>query len=175
LYHDDSVNRKDLLQRSTYYLGVKFNILRGFTSPRPRHLFNDLQFNVGYNFLGSKIFDTVLKGSTVIDTVFRNVTQNQIFLEPIAIINRHRNFSLSLSVPLYFVSVKKSALIKNDGWQAWLRPSINLMYFGKRDPASKVFFRYNHHINLRDPKYAFSQMQLGFAINLTEALGDKQN
>lgn len=169
IYNEDSVSRKDLLQRSSYGVGIKMNLVKGFNSPAPKHLFSDIQLNVGYNFLGSKIYDTVFKAAAVIDTAFRTITQNQIYVEPVATIDRHRNFSITLSAPLSFISVKKSALLSNDGWECWIRPSISLMYFGKRDPGSKMFFRYNHYINLNHPTQAFTQMQLGFSINLTQA------
>jgi len=168
LYHNDSVSRKELLQRATYSVGLKVNLIRGFSSPKPRHLFSSIQLNLGYNFLGTKVYDTILKAGQVIDTVFKNVTQNQIYIEPLVSIDRHRNFSITLALPISFVSVKQSSLITNHKWEPWIRPSINLMYYGKREPGNKIFFRYNHHINLKHPTEAFTQMQLGISSNLTE-------
>ncbi|MBO9200556.1 MULTISPECIES: coiled-coil domain-containing protein [Niastella] len=168
LYNNDSVSRKELLQRATYSLGLKVNLIRGFSSPKPNHLFSSIQLNAGYNFMGSKVYDTVQKGVQVIDTVLRNVSQNQIYIEPLVTIERHRNFAITLSLPVSFVSVKHSSFISNREWEPWIRPSINLMYFGKRQPNNKIFFRYNHHINLKHPTEAFTQMQLGISSNLTE-------
>jgi hypothetical protein len=173
LYNDDSVSRKDLLQRAIYSVGVKVNILRAFPSTYPKHLINDMQLNIGYNFLGAKVFDTVFKDQahTVIDTNYKNVTQNQFYIEPQMTFNRHKNFSMTIGLPFYLNSVKKSANISNSGWEYWICPSINLMYYGKRDASSKLFFRYNHFINLKEASQAFSQMQLGYAVNLTEVWG----
>jgi hypothetical protein len=175
LYNDDSVSRKDLLQRAIYSVGVKMNILRAFPSTYPKHLINDMQLNIGYNFIGAKVFDTVFKDQahTVIDTNYRNVTQNQFYIEPQMTFNRHKNFSMTIGLPLYANSVKKSSNISNSGWEYWVCPSINLMYYGKRDASSKLFFRYNHFINLKEPSQAFSQMQLGYAVNLTEVWGGR--
>jgi hypothetical protein len=47
------------------------------------------------------------------------------------------------------------------------------MYYSKRDSKSKIFFRYNHFINLKDKKQAFTQMQLGFAASLTNVMQGK--
>lgn len=168
LYNKDSVSRKELLQRAIYSLGVKVNLIRGFGSPSPKLLFNNLQLNIGYNFLGSRVYDTLKKGGQEIDTVFRTVTQNQYYIEPAVTLDRHHNFAITLSSPISFVSVKRNAEIKNRDWECWIRPSIALMYYGKREPGNKIFFRYNHHINLKHPTEAFSQMQMGFSVNLTE-------
>src|SRR6185369_10455251 len=140
LMNDDSVNRKELLQRSTYAVGVKMNLLRAFASPKPTHLFSDIQLNIGYNFIGTKVYDTVFKDQahSVIDTNYRNVTQNQFYIEPMATISRHRNFSMSVYLPFYLINVKKSALLRNDGTEYWACPGISLMYYGKRDVASKI-------------------------------------
>ncbi|HEX6427078.1 MAG TPA: hypothetical protein VF008_05305, partial [Niastella sp.] len=174
LYNKDSVSRKELFQRATYNVGLKVNLIRGFSSPKPRHLFSSLQLNVGYNFLGTKVYDTLIKGGQVIDTIFRTVTQNQLYIEPAVTLDRHRNFSITLSSPLSFISVKRNAQISNTEWECWIRPSVSLMYYGKREPGNKMFFRYNHHINLKHPTEAFTQMQLGFSVNLTE-VWDKNN
>jgi len=170
LYKEDSVSRRDLLQRSTYYVGIKLNLLRGFPSTYPHHLLNDIQLNVGVNFIGTKVYDTLFKdqANTIIDTAFKNVTQNQLFLEPSFSFNRHKNFSMTLSVPFLFNNIKKSGGISNNSTEYWICPSINLMYYGKRDAGSKIFFRYNHYVNLKDNTQAFSQMQLGYSVNLTE-------
>ncbi|HEU4472458.1 MAG TPA: hypothetical protein VFR58_15300 [Flavisolibacter sp.] len=175
LYNKDSVSRKDILQRALYQVGIKANVLRGVGSPLPRHLFSDLQLNLGFNFIGSRVFDTSLKAAAITDTAFRTITQNQVYIEPMATINRRRNFSMTLCLPLYWVSVKKSAFISNRGAEFWIRPSINLMYYGKRDPSSKIFFRYNHFINLGEPEQAFSQMQLGFSVNVTKVWDVQKN
>ncbi len=169
----DSVSRKDLLQRSTYRVGAKVNLLRAFTPPSPVYLFSDLQLNAGFNFVGSKVFDTVRKAGVVLDSVYRTVTQNQIYIEPKLTFDRHKNFSMTLSLPISFISVKESSGIKNFATEIWATPSINLMYFGKRNSKSRLFFRYNHWINLKDKTQAFSQMQLGYALNLTDTWGGK--
>lgn len=175
LFNDDSVSRKDILQRATYYLGININLLRGFASPLPSHLFSDLQLNIGYNFIGTKVYDTLFKdiAKTVIDTTFKTITQNQFFIEPYVSLNRHKNFSMSVGLPFYFNNIKKSAEIANSGLEFWICPSINLMYYGKRDSGSKIFFRYNHFINLKEKTQAFTQMQLGYSVNLTEVWNGK--
>jgi hypothetical protein len=176
LMNDDSVSRKDLLQRSTYVVGVKANLVRAFASPRPTHLFHDLQINAGYNFMGTKVYDTVFKDQarTIIDTNYRTVTQNQFYIEPIAVLSRHRNFSMSMRLPFYLINLKKSSAIRNSSAEYWVAPGVTLMYYGKKDAGSKIFFRYNHYINLKDNKQAFSQMQLGYSVNLTEVWGKQQ-
>lgn len=172
---NDSVSRKDLLQRSTYRVGAKVNLLRAFTPPNPTYLFSDFQLNAGFNFIGSKVFDTVRKGGVALDSVFRTVTQNQFYVEPKLTFDRHRNFSMTLSLPISWISLKESSGIKNFTTETWIIPSISLMYFGKRNSKSRLFFRYNHWINLQDKSQAFSQLQLGYAINLTETWGNKSN
>ena len=168
LIDNDSVNRRDLLQRSNYKVGVKVNVLRSFSPPSPLFLFSDLQINIGYNFIGSRVFDTLLKAAEIIDTSFRMVTQNQFYIEPKLVFSRHRNFSMSIMLPVHFISVKESAQIRNHQLAYWASPGISLMYFGKREAGSKLFFRYNHYINLKEKTQAFSQMQIGYAVNLTD-------
>lgn len=173
LFKQDSISRKDILQRSNFSIGIKGNLVRFLESALPRHLLEDMQINIGYNFLGAKVYDTLYKdpGLTVIDTVFRNITQNQFYIEPNVTFTRHKNFSMKLGIPFYINSVKKSAGVSNASAEYWVCPSINLMYYGKRDSKSKLFFRYNHFINIKDPTQAFSQMQLGYSVNLTDAWG----
>jgi len=166
----DSVDRKDLFQRSQYAVGIKANILRWVRSPYPSLLFNDLQINVGFNFLGSRIADTVSKKT---DTLFKTITQNQIYIEPIMTFSRQKNFSMSVGLPIFHQNIKKSAGISNTQWEWWICPSINLMYYSNRDSKSKVFFRYNHFVNLNNKKKAFNQLQLGFAANLTNVMQGK--
>jgi len=175
LQHNDSINRKDLLQRSTYSVGAKLNLLNSFSSLGPNPLyFSEWQINVGYNFLGGKVYDTLFKDAaqTVIDTNYHSITQNQWYIEPMITFSRHRNFSMTLTLPFYLNSIKKSAMtdagIKNIANEIWAAPGISLMYFGKRDPSSKLFFRYNHFINLKNKGQAFSQLQLGYSVNLTK-------
>lgn len=170
LIKDDSASRRDLLQRSNYFLGVKLNLIKGFKSAYPTHLLDNWQINVGYNFLGGRVFDTLYKdvARTVIDTVYRNITQNQFYIEPQVTFSRNRNLVMTLGLPIYFNSVKNSASIKNSALETWICPSINLMYYAKREASGKIFFRYNHFINLRDNTQAFSQLQLGYSLNLTD-------
>ncbi|WP_448104178.1 coiled-coil domain-containing protein [Pedobacter panaciterrae] len=175
LINKDSVDRKDLLQRSNYSVGFKLNLLRGLPSPYPKHLINDWQINIGYNFVGSKVSDTSFKDAakTVIDTTFRTVTMNQWFIEPKFTVSRGRNFALTLGIPFHMVSLKGSAKIKNDQNEYWASPSIDLMYFGKRDTGSRLFFRYHHFINLKNSEQAYSQMQLGYSLSLTSVWDQK--
>ncbi|MCS3796439.1 coiled-coil domain-containing protein [Niastella sp. OAS944] len=168
LYNKDSINRKDLFQRAIYSVGIKANLIKGFAHPSPTVLFNNIQLNLGYNVLGSRVYDTLQKGGQVIDTIFKTVTQNQFFIEPSVTFDRHHNFAITISSPLSFISVKHNAQISNRDWELWLRPSVSLMYYGKREPGNKIFFRYNQYINLKQPTEAFTQMQLGFSVNLTE-------
>ncbi len=170
LLKEDSVSRRDLLQRANYTAGIKINLLHVLKSPRPTHLFHSIELNGGYNFIGSRIFDTSFKDDahTVIDTTFRNITQNQFYLEPSLTLSRHGNFSICMSLPVYFNSIKKSALISNNQLEYWAKPSISLVYYSKRESGSKIFFRYNHFINLKDKTRAFSQIQLGYSVNLTD-------
>lgn len=173
LLKDSSVNRKELLQRSNYAVGVKLNLLKKILQPSPYFLHSYAELNAGFNFIGSKTFDTVLKG-TFIDTTYTNITQNQFYIEPTITYSRHRNFCMTLAIPFYMNSVKQSANIKNRGTEYWICPSINLMYYGKRDNSSKIFFRYNHFINLKDKEFAFSQIQMGYSVNLTEVWGNNK-
>lgn len=166
----DSVDRKDLFQRTQYMVGIKVNLLRSVRSPYPNLLFNDLQINTGFNFLGSKIADTLLKST---DTLFRTVTHNQFYIEPIVSFSRQKNFNMSFALPVFYQNLKESSGIANRDWEWWICPSINLMYYSKRDSKSKIFFRYNHFINLSNKKQAFNQMQLGYAANLTNIMQGK--
>jgi hypothetical protein len=169
---DNSLNRRDLLQRSNYKVGVKLNLFKGYLPPNPVLLYNTFELNVGYNVVGSQIFKTGFKdlAKTVADTTFRTVTQNQWYTEPTVTFSRRKNFSMCLALPCYINNVKKSSAIQNDGSEYWTVTSISLMYFGKRDVGSKIFFRYNHYINIKDKTQAFSQMQLGYSLNLTQVL-----
>lgn len=166
----DSISRKDLFQRSQYSVGVKVNLLRSVRSPYPHLLFNDFQLNTGFNFLGSRIADTLAKSK---DTIFRTVTQNQFYVEPIMSFSRQKNFNMTIALPFFYQNLKASSGISNNNWEWWVCPSINLMYYSKRDSKSKIFFRYNHFINLKDKKQAFNQLQLGFAANLTNVMQGK--
>jgi len=168
----DIVDRKDLFQRSNYKVGIKLNLLKGYLPPNPVLLYNTFEFNVGYNVMGSQIFKTSFKdvAKTVIDTAFKTVTQNQWYAEPTITFSRRKNFSMCIALPCYINNIKKSAAIQNDESEYWAVPSISLMYFGKRDVGSKIFFRYNHYINIKDKTQAFSQMQLGYSLNLTQVL-----
>ncbi|MEO8111048.1 MAG: hypothetical protein ABI594_13480 [Ginsengibacter sp.] len=181
LLNNDSISRKDLFQRANYALGVKLNIFKWFLSPQPLILYDKIEINAGYNFLGTKVFDTLFKdvAHTIIDTSYRNITQNQLYIEPIITFSRHRNFSMNIAIPFYFNSIKQNAKInpgiKNINIETWAAPGISLMYFGKRDTGSKLFFRYNHYINIRDKTQSFSQMQLGYSLNITEAWGSSES
>lgn len=168
----DVVDRKDLLQRSNYKVGIKLNLLKGYLPPNPVILYNTFELNVGYNVIGSQIFKTSFKdvAKTVVDTTFKTVTQNQWYAEPTITFSRRKNFSMCIALPCYINNIKKSAAIQNDESEYWAVPSISLMYFGKRDVGSKIFFRYNHYINIKDKTQAFSQMQLGYSLNLTQVL-----
>jgi hypothetical protein len=166
----DSVSRKDLFQRAQYTVGAKANIIRFVRSPYPRLLFNDLQINAGFNFMGSKIADTLVKFT---DTTYRTVTQNQLYIEPIISLSRQKNFNMSLSIPVFYQNVKASSFISNSGWEWWVCPSVNLMYYSKRDSNSKLFFRYNHFISLNDKKQGFNQMQLGYSTSLSNVMQGK--
>lgn len=166
------VDRKDLFQRSNYKVGIKLNLLKGYLPPNPIILYNTFELNVGYNVIGSQIFKTGFKdvAKTVVDTTFKTVTQNQWYAEPTITFSRRKNFSMCIALPCYINNIKKSAAIQNDESEYWAVPSISLMYFGKRDVGSKIFFRYNHYINIKDKTQAFSQMQLGYSLNLTQVL-----
>lgn len=167
----DSVNRKDLLQRARYSLGVKANIIHGVLSPYPTRLVQDLQLNAGYSFVGSQVLTTSLKDSaapSIIDSNYRTVTHNQLYLEPIVSFTRYRNFNMALSLPIYFINLKESSGIANHGWEPWVKPTIELMYFAKKNSSSKLFFRYAHWINLNTKVDAFTQFQMGYSANLTE-------
>jgi hypothetical protein len=170
---DDSVNRKDLLQRANYYLGVKANLIHAILSPYPKRLIQDIQLNMGYDFVGSKLLRTTIKDTArpdLLDTTYTNATMNQFFIEPIISFTRYRNFNMAISVPLFWVNVKNSAGVKNSKTEFWARPSIELMYFSKRDSNSKLFFRYNHWINTKQDTNAFLQMQLGYSASISDLL-----
>ncbi|MDR3693750.1 hypothetical protein [Mucilaginibacter sp.] len=173
LFHKDSVSRRDLFQRSTYSIGFKFNLLHGYPSPYPRHLFSDWQINVGYNFIGSQVADTSFKDQsrTIIDTSFRTVTLNDIYIEPKFTLSRHGNFAFSLAIPVHMISIMGSANIKNDQFQYWAAPTMELMYYSQKDSGSKLFFRYRYYSNLSDNTQAFTQIQLGYSINLSSLWG----
>jgi hypothetical protein len=175
LMSGDSINRSNLLQRSIYSVGIKANLIRVYGIPRVKYLFDDFQINVGYNFLGSRIMDTSFKDDnrTIIDTTYKTVTQNQVFIEPSLSFSRHKNISMKLSLPFYIISLKRSSQVSNWSPEYWTSPSILLMYFNKKDERSKIFFRYNHFINLSNSKQDFMQLQLGYSINLSEAWGGK--
>jgi hypothetical protein len=166
----DSINRKELFQRSLYNVGVKVNLLRWVRSPYPKLLIQDIQVNAGFSFVGSRVADTVTKSR---DTLFRTVTHNQFYIEPIMSFNRQKNFNMTIGLPFYYQNLKASSGIANAKSEWWVCPSINLMYYSKRDSKSKIFFRYNHFINLKDKKQAFTQMQLGFAASLTNVMQGK--
>lgn len=168
----DIVNRKDLLQRANYKLGVKLNIIKGYLPSVPDILYNNFEVNIGYNVVGSQIFKTGIKDptKTTVDTTFKTVTQNQWYIEPAITFSRSKNFSMCVALPFYRNDIKKSSMIANNSSEWWFVPGISLMYFGKRDVGSKIFFRYNHYINLKDKTQAFSQMQLGYSLNLTQVL-----
>lgn len=175
LINKDSINRGDLFQRSNYSVGVKLNLLHGLPSPFPKHLLNDWQINVGYNFVGSRVSDTTFKDKarTIIDTSFRTVTLNEWYIEPQITVARHNNFALTLSLPFHAVNIKESAKIKNSYTEYWASPSIDLMYYGKRDTGNKLFFRYHHYINLSNNTQSYSQLQLGYSLSLTSVWGNK--
>ncbi|MEH3114271.1 hypothetical protein [Pedobacter terrae] len=173
--NQDIINRKDLLQRANYKVGVKLNLIKGYLPPVPILLYNTMELNIGYNVIGSQIFKTGFKdlAQTVIDTAFRTITQNQWYTEPTITFSRRKNFSMCLALPYYLNNVKKSSSIQNSHTEHWVVPGISLMYFGKRDVGSKLFFRYNHYININDKSQAFSQMQLGYSLNLTQVINNK--
>lgn len=137
-------------------------------------MIQDIQLNLGYNFIGSKVFSTYLKdpnSQQSRDTTYRTITQNQVYLEPIISLNRFRNFSLSLALPFMAVKINRTEAIANREWQVWSTPSINLMYYSKRKSSNKIFLRYNRFINLTDKDYGFTQIQLGYSANISELLG----
>lgn len=162
---NDSANRKDLFQRSQYFIGVKLNVLHWVTSPYPRRLIQDMQLNVGYNFLGANIADTLSKKG---DTLYRSIVHNQLYIEPTLSFNRRKNFSLTLSLPVFYQSIKASAGIKNSANEWWACPSINLMYYSKRSQSNKLFFRYSYFINLEHSENAFVQAQLGYSASIND-------
>jgi hypothetical protein len=169
VFHKDSVSRRELYQRSIYSVGLKLNLLRGFTSPKPIHPLSDWQLNIGYNFVGSKALDTTFKDAahTVIDTSYRTITQNDFYIEPMVTLSRHQNFALSASLPIHFVSVKNDEKIKNTALQHWIAPTIELMYYARKDKNSKLFFRYRYLSNLDDHSQGYTQIQFGYSINLS--------
>lgn len=167
LYNIDSINRKDLFQRSQYSVGLKLNLLHWIRSPYPKMLIQDIQFNTGFNFVGSRIADTLTKKS---DTLYKTITHNQFYIEPLLCFARQKNFNMCVSIPFYYQNLKASSAIFNREWEWWVCPSINLMYYSKRDSKSKIFFRYNHFINLKNTKQAFVQLQLGFSSSLTSLI-----
>jgi len=173
VYGNDSVSRINLLQRATYQVGVKLNLLRVFPSPYPHSLFDNVELNVGFNFIGTNVFVTGFKDAakTVPDSTSSTVTQNMWYIVPLVTLSRHKNFSLTISAPFDMVSIKQSADIKNFHNEFWTCPSIDLMFFGKQ---GKVFFRYHYYINLNNPSQAFNQMQLGYSLNLTSVWRQKQ-
>ena len=61
---------------------------------------------------------------------------------------------------------------------ASLRAFIRLLLYSfsrhQRDDGSKLFFRYNHYINIKDKTQSFSQMQLGYSINITQVWDEKK-
>ncbi|WPU94705.1 hypothetical protein SNE25_04120 [Mucilaginibacter sabulilitoris] len=173
LVHKDSIDRSSLLQRSSYNVGVKLNLLHGLPSPYPHHLLSDWQLNIGYNFIGSRVSDTTFKDKarTVIDTAFRTVTMNEWYIEPSVSVARHKNFGLTLSLPFRAINIKQSGKIKNDGTEYWATPGIDVMYYGKRDLGNKLFFRYHHNINLNRPVEAYTQIQVGYSLSLTNIWG----
>ncbi|MDI9364329.1 MAG: hypothetical protein QM541_05220 [Flavobacterium sp.] len=162
---NDSANRKDLFQRSQYFIGVKLNLLHWVISPYPRRLIQDMQLNVGYNFLGANIADTLSKKG---DTLYRSIVHNQLYIEPTLSFNRRKNFSLTLSLPFFYQSIKASAGIKNSANEWWACPSINLMYYSKRSQSNKLFFRYSYFVNLEHSENAFIQAQLGYSASIND-------
>jgi hypothetical protein len=169
-----NVKRTDLLQRATYFVGVKHNIFHAVRSPYPKRSYSDFQLNAGYNFTGSKIFSVYYKDTAArkgLDTVYRNVTQNHFYVEPMVTFSRNGNFSMTVALPISFVNVKKSADILNDASETWITPSVSMMYFSKRNSKNKLFFRYNHWINIKKPENAFLQLQLGYSASISDLLG----
>lgn len=172
----DSISRRDLLQRSIYSLGVKANIVRFLLHPLPKRLIQDMQLNAGINFTGSNVLRAYVKDSSapnVLDTSYSVATQQQIYIEPLVSFTRYRNFNMALSIPVSLISVMKSAGVSNRYAEIWARPSIDLMYYAKKNSSSKIFFRYNHWINLREPENAFFQLQLGYSANITDLFAGK--
>lgn len=170
LFNEDSISRRDLFQRTRYSIGAKLNLIRGFASPQPRHLFSDWQINLGTGFAGSRVYDTIFKDAakTVVDTNYRNITSIQSYLEPTLTVSRKGNFSMSLTFPIYANFLTADAKIKNSEVELWGIPGISLMYFGKRESGNKLFFRCNYYFNFKNKKEAFSQIQLGYSVNLTD-------
>jgi len=167
----DSINRRDLLQRAKYTLGIKVNLIHGVLSPLPKRLIQDIQLNAGYCFIGSQVLTVKPKDPAVpavLDSTYRTVTHNQIFIEPLMSFTRYRNFNMALSLPIYFINLKESAHITNRDWEPWVKPSIELMYYAKRTSSSRLFFRYCHWINLKTKVDAFTQIQMGYSANLTD-------
>lgn len=167
---EDSIDRKDLFQRSQYNVGIKMNILHWVRSPYPRRLIQDIQLNAGFNFIGSRIADTLVKRN---DTLYRTATHNQWFIEPSISFTRNKNLNMCLSLPFYYQNIKASSGIANSSSTWWAAPSINLMYYSKRSTNSKLFFRYVHNIDLKKPKNAFVQLQLGYSVSVTDLLNGK--
>ncbi len=176
ILNGDSINRKDLFQRSNYSLGLKYNVLHWVKSPYPQRLIQDIQLNVGYNFIGSKVLNTYFKDSakTAMDTIVSTVTHNQIYIEPMIGFSRHRNFNMTIGLPFFVQNLKASSGIANREWEFWACPAITLMYYSGRESRNKLFFRYNHFVNLSNTKQAFTQMQLGYSVNITELLSSKK-
>ena len=177
LQTNDTVNRRDLFQRSTYSVGAKLNLLHGYPSPYPRSFISDWQINIGYNFIGSQVGTASFKDSakTVADTTFRTATQNDFYIEPMLSFSRHGNFGLTMALPFHWISVKESANITNSGWERWIAPSIELMYFAQKDSNSKLFFRYRYYENLGRHSQAFTQIQIGYSLNLSSVWGATGN
>lgn len=80
---------------------------------------------------------------------------------------------MCLSLPFYYQNIKASSGIANSSSTWWAAPSINLMYYSKRSTNSKLFFRYVHNIDLKKPKNAFVQLQLGYSVSVTDLLNGK--
>lgn len=166
------VDRNKLFQTSYYKIGAKVNLFHWVLSPYPTRLIEDMQLNLGYNFVGAKtltIKDRNPGGTNKIyDSTYTNVTHNQWYVEPIVRFVRNSNFGFSISCPLIYQSLKASSNISNaeDIWYA--NPTIGLSYFSKATPSNKLFFRYSYYINLRDKENAFVQAQVGYAASLSE-------
>lgn len=166
------VDRLKLFQTSYYRVGFKLNLLHWVLSPYPKRLIEDIQINLGYNFLGSRIMNIYIRDTTgskkIYDTSFEVVTHNQFFLEPLIVLTRHSNFGCILSCPFLYQDLKKSSGVSNREFLWYFNPTINLYYSSKKSPNSKIFFKYSHFIDMKNPESAFSQAQLGYSANLTD-------
>lgn len=150
------MSRSALLQSASFNASLSFNLFNMWLGKKsPNYFYTDLGFGINSSNLKRKK-----------DSI--SVITNNFFLETGLDLQISSNAGMQISTKAIWQYSYQTDFAGNGGERLFINPAFNVYWNPQKNSASRLFGRVNYFIDTKDKPNAFLQVQVGYALRLTD-------